>query len=141
MRALLAEHLAGVAAHSPPEGIHALDLDGLRAPSVTFWSAWDGAELVGCGALQELDATHGEVKSMRTAAAHLRRGVASALLEHLVAVARARGYARLSLETGVQPGFEPARTLYARHGFVRCGPFADYVEDGNSFFMTRGLER
>lgn len=94
---------------------------------------------MGCGALKELDPSHGEVKSMRTAAAHLRRGVASAVLRHLVEVARARGYARLSLETGVQPAFEPAHRLYARHGFTRCGPFADYVEDGYACFMTREL--
>lgn len=138
--ALLREHLDGVAEHSPPESIHALDLDGLRGPDVTVWSAWAGDEIVGCGALRELDATHGEIKSMRTAAGHLRRGVASAILRHLLDVARARGYRRLSLETGSQDGFLPARTLYARFGFVPCGPFGDYAEDPHSVFMTRTLE-
>ena len=138
--ALLAEHLAGVAEHSPPESIHALDLDGLRAPGVTFWSVWDGDELVGCGALQELDAGHGEIKSMRTAAAHRRRGVAAAVVAHILGEAGRRGYRRLSLETGVQDGFAPARALYARFGFEPCGPFADYGPDPNSAFMTRTLD-
>jgi len=136
---LLAEHLAGVALHSPPESIHALDLAGLRAPEVSFWSVWQGPTLVGCGALKELDPTHGEIKSMRTASSHLRRGVASAVLRHMLAVARERDYRRLSLETGSQEGFAPARALYARFGFEPCGPFDDYVEDPNSVFMTRTL--
>ncbi len=137
---LLQEHLASVVLHSPPESVHALDLDGLRAPDVTFWSAWQGPELVGCGALKQLDAGHGELKSMRTASAHLRRGVAAALLEHMLRVARERGYRRLSLETGSMEAFAPARALYARFGFEFCGPFADYVEDPYSVFMTRELE-
>lgn len=137
--ALLREHLDDVARHSPPESIHALDLAGLRGPDITFWSAWDGRELVGCGALRELDAGHAEVKSMRTASAHRRRGVAAAVLEHLLHVARERGYRRLSLETGSMAAFAPAHALYARFGFERCGPFADYVDDPNSIFMTRSL--
>jgi putative acetyltransferase len=138
--ALLREHLESVALHSPPESVHALDLDELRAPEVSFWGAWQGSELVGCGALLELDASHGELKSMRTASAHLRKGVAAALLEHMLHVARERGYRRLSLETGSQEAFAPARALYARFGFESCGPFADYVLDPNSAFMTRALE-
>jgi putative acetyltransferase len=139
--ALVREHLASVALHSPPESVHALDLEGLRAPDVRFWSVWQDSELLGCGALKELDATHGELKSMRTASPHLRRGVATALLEHMVNVARERAYLRLSLETGSMDAFAPARDLYARFGFQPCGPFADYVEDPNSVFMTLDLGR
>ena len=137
--ALLQEHLDAVSQISPPESVHALDLDGLRAPEVTFWSVWQGSTLAGCGALKELDAHHGEIKSMRTASSHLRTGVAAALLEHILHVARARGYRRLSLETGSQEAFAPARALYARFGFEPCGPFADYIDDPNSVFMTREL--
>lgn len=139
VHALLREHLAGVALHSPPESIHALDLDGLRAPGMSFWTAWDGEDLLACGALKELDATHGEVKSMRTAAAHLRKGAARAMLDHIVAEARHRGYRRLSLETGTAAAFKPAHRLYASTGFVPCGPFADYVDDPYSCFMTLEL--
>lgn len=137
--ALLDEHLADMALHSPPESIHALDLDALRAPGLSFWSAWDGEALLGCGALKALDASHGEIKSMRTAMAQRRRGVAAALLAHIMDEARRRGYARLSLETGTADAFAPARLLYARHGFRECAPFADYVEDPFSVFMTRAL--
>src|SRR6185503_11732379 len=105
---LLAEHLRCMAEVSPPESRHALNLDGLRKPDVTFWSVWQGCELVGCGALKELDAEHGEIKSMRTAAAHLRKGVASFILEHIILEAKRRGYRRLSLETGAMPYFTPA---------------------------------
>jgi putative acetyltransferase len=104
-----------------------------------MWSAWRGAELLGCGALKELDRSHGEVKSMRTAAAHLRKGVGSRILETIMEEARRRSYLRLSLETGSQPAFAPARALYARFGFLPCGPFGAYVEDPNSSFMTRVL--
>ncbi len=137
---LLQEHLESVVVHSPPESVHALDLEALRAPEVTFWSVWQGSELVGCGALKELAAGHGEIKSMRTASSHLRRGVAAALLEHVLNVARKRAYRRLSLETGSMEAFAPARALYARFGFAACGPFADYVDDPYSVFMTRELE-
>lgn len=137
--ALLNEHLADMAAVSPPESRHALDLDGLRRPEVTFWTVWDGPELVGCGALKALDAAHAEVKSMRTARAHHRRGIATRLLKHLIAEARQRGFSRLSLETGSMKFFEPAHRLYAKFGFRRCGPFVGYVEDSNSVFMTREL--
>lgn len=136
---LLGEHMRRIEAVSPPESRHALDLDGLRQSGITFWSAWRAAELLGCGALRELDATHAEIKSMRTAIRHLRSGVAAMLLEHLVAEAKQRGYRRLSLETGSMDYFEPARRLYEKFGFVRCGPFADYGADPNSVFMTREL--
>jgi len=134
--ALLREHLQGMADHSPPESIHALDVEGLKAPGITFWTIRDGSEVLGCIALKQLDERHGEIKSMRTASAHLRKGVGAALLEHLVAEARRRGYERLSLETGSGPGFEAAHALYRKFGFVECGPFADYREDPFSRFMT-----
>ena len=134
--ALLEAHLAFAAVHSPRESIHALDLARLRVPSITFWSAWDGETLVGCAALRELSPTHGEIKSMHTVAAHRGRGVARALLGHILDEARARHYERVSLETGSTPGFEPARSLYTRAGFVPCPPFADYREDAHSLCMT-----
>lgn len=137
--ALIGEHLQNMAQHSPPESIHALNLDRLRKPEITFWSAWEEGELLGCGALKELDALHGEVKSMRTASAHLRKGVAGRILQHVIEEARRRGYRRLSLETGSMAAFEPARRLYASFGFQECGPFADYVLDENSVFMTKEL--
>ncbi len=139
IRALLEEHLRNMRSISPPESVHALDLDGLRKPEVSFWTAWSGKELLGCGALKELDARHGEIKSMRTAAAHRRNGVGRAVLEHILEEARRRRYARLSLETGSQPEFEPARRLYASFGCGVGGPFEGYIEDPNSVFMTRNL--
>lgn len=139
VQALLEEHLRHMHSLSPPGSVHALDLAALRQPGVTFWSAWSGLALVGCGALKELDPLHGEVKSMRTAAGHRRTGVAQALLRHIIEVAVARGYRRLSLETGAQPAFEPARRLYERFGFQYCPPFDGYTEDPNSVFMTRTL--
>jgi putative acetyltransferase len=139
VRALLAEHLRGVAEHSPPESIHALDLDGLRKPEITFWTAWNDGELLGCGALKQLTAEHAEIKSMRTSSRHLRKGVARAILGHLLEEAERRCYRRLSLETGSMAAFEPARRLYASFGFTSCGPFADYFDDPNSVFMTREL--
>lgn len=138
--ALLEEHLRCMAAVSPPESRHALNLDGLRHPDVTFWSIWSGAELAGCGALKRLSDEHGEVKSMRTAYRHERKGVASRMLDHIVGEAKRRGYRRLSLETGSMNYFEPARRLYASQGFSFCEPFAPYVADPNSVFMTRVLE-
>lgn len=137
--ALLQEHLDWMHRISPPESVHALDLDALRRPDITFWTLWDGEALAGCGALRELAQGQGEVKSMRTAQTHLRRGVAARMLAHILAEARRRGYARLSLETGSMDYFAPARTLYARAGFSPCGPFGDYVDDPNSVFMTRTL--
>ena len=139
MIALLQEHLDWMRRTSPPESVHALDLDALRQPDIAFWTLWDGETLAGCGALRALDATHGEVKSMRTAQTHLRRGVAATMLDHILAEARRRGYARLSLETGSMAYFAPAHALYARAGFRPCAPFGDFVEDPNSVFMTRAL--
>lgn len=136
---LLREHLHSMTLHSPPESIHALDVDALRQPEITFWSAWDGDELMGCGAIKELDAEHGEIKSMRTATAHLRKGVAAALMRHILDEAQRRSYQRLSLETGSMEAFAPAHRLYASFGFKRCAPFADYLEDPYSIFMTKEL--
>lgn len=136
---LIMEHLQGMKLNSPPESIHALNLEQLRQPNITFWSAWNGKDLLGCGALKELDAKHGEIKSMRTSSAHLRTGVAKRLLQHIINVAKERGYARLSLETGSMDAFAPARKLYTSFGFDYCEPFSDYIEDPNSVFMTKEL--
>ena len=138
--ALLETHLAHMRAISPPESVHALDLDKLRQPEITFWTIWNGDDLVGCGALKELDPSHGEIKSMRTAAAHLRKGVAAAMLEHVINESRRRGYRRLSLETGSGPGFDAALAFYEKHGFTYCGPFAEYTDDPFSRFMTLELD-
>jgi putative acetyltransferase len=119
--------------------VHALDLDQLRQPGVTFWSAWEGPLLLGCGALKELDPQHGEVKSMRTPAALRRRGAGRAILQHIVEVAHARSYTRLSLETGAMDAFQPAQRLYQSFGFRYCPPFGEYGEDPNSVFMTLQL--
>ena len=137
---LLAEHLSDMHVHSPPESVHALDLDGLRKPDITFWSIWTEAnELVGCGALKELDKTHGEIKSMRTRAAFRGQGAGKLMLRHILGEAERRGYRRLSLETGSMAAFDPARRLYESPGCERCGPFADYILDPNSVFMTLEL--
>jgi putative acetyltransferase len=136
---LLEDHLQSMTVHSPPESIHALDLAGLTRPEITFWSVWEEGELLGCGALKELDARHGEIKSMRTAAAHLRKGVARRMLVYIIYEARRRGYERLSLETGSMDTFAAARRLYARFGFEPCDPFGEYVLDPYSVFMTREL--
>ena len=134
---LLRSHLQNLATVSPPESMHALGIEALKKPDITFWSVWDGEELMGCGALKQLDPQHGELKSMRTAAAHLRRGVASRLVEHMIEEAKRRKYRRLSLETGAGTAFAPAHALYGRFGFCRCGPFGEYIQDPNSVFMTR----
>ena len=139
IRALLAEHLHNMHQISPPESVHALDLSGLLKPEITFWTIWSNSELLGGGALNELTPTHGEIKSMRTSSAHRRQGVARAMLQHIMAEARRRSYARLSLETGSMPAFEPARRLYESFGFTYCPPFADYPDDPNSVFLTRTL--
>lgn len=139
VHALLTDHLADMHATSPIESVHALDLDALRAPGVTFWTAWDGATLVGCAALKELAPDRGEIKSMRTADVARGRGIGARLLTFVLDEARLRGYRRLSLETGSQAFFAPARRLYARHGFLDCPPFGDYSLDPNSVFMTREL--
>jgi putative acetyltransferase len=137
--ALLREHLQNMTLHSPPESVHALGLEALRRPEITLWSVWQDTELLGCGALKELDAEHGEIKSMRTAAAHLRKGVAARLMHHILEEAERRRYRRISLETGSGEAFAPARSLYTQFGFQPCGPFADYAEDPYSVFMTREL--
>ena len=139
IHALLEEHLRNMYELSPPESVHALDLTSLRKPDVTFWTLWSDGELLGCGALKELDRSHGEIKSMRTAMEHRRKGVARAMLEHIIGEAQRRRYARLSLETGSQPAFEPARRLYESFGFTYCPPFGDYRDDPNSVFLTRVL--
>ena len=136
---LLEEHLQSMREHSPPESVHALDLNALRKPEITFWTAWDGKELLGCGALKALDSTHAEIKSMRTATKHLRKGVALSIMQVILAEAKKRAYRRLSLETGSMAAFIPARTMYARLGFQLCGPFQGYVEDRHSVFMTKEL--
>ena len=141
IHALLNEHLQGMYALSPPESVHALDLDRLRVPAITFWSAWEGELLLGCGALRELDSAHGEVKAMRTPNALRRTGAGRALLMHIIKVAHSRRYQRLSLETGSGDAFKPAQTLYASAGFVFCGPFGDYVQDPFSVFMTLRLSQ
>ena len=136
---LLEEHLRCMAEVSPPESRHALNVDGLRSPDVTFWTIWSGDELAGCGALKELDPRHGEIKSMRTAQKHQRHGVGSAMVRHIIAEAERRGYHRLSLETGSMDYFEPARKLYRRFGFTACPPFGNYREDPNSVYLAREL--
>lgn len=137
--ALLRLHLEEMHAWSPPESVHAMPIERLRGPDVTFYSAWAGERLAACGAIKQLDPTHGELKSMRADPQFRGRGAGKAVLHHLIAVARQRGYARLSLETGAPDQFLPARRLYAAHGFVECGPFGDYAEDPFSVFMTRDL--
>ncbi len=136
----LQEHLDEMNEITPPESVHALDLETLRSPDITFWSAWEGDELVGCGALKELDSKSGEIKSMRTAKAYRRRGVASKILEHIITEAEGRAYNYLNLETGAMPEFAPARSLYRRYGFEYRGPFAEYIDDPNSVFMTKKLD-
>lgn len=139
VHALLTAHLDFTAGESPPESRHALDLDSLRVPEISFWSAWDDDGILGCCALGELDSHHGEIKSMHTAHRYRGKGIAARLLKHVISVAKTRCYNRLSLETGSMDAFAPARALYARHGFVLCGPFANYREDPYSNFMTLEL--
>ena len=136
IRRLIARHLQGMQANSPPESVHALDIDRLRAPGVTFWSAWIGDEIAGCGALKRLGDGQGEIKSMRVADAFLGQGVGRGILDHLIAHARAAGLQSLWLETGSAPAFVPALTLYESAGFVRCGPFGAYTADPFSIFMS-----
>ncbi|WP_248959241.1 GNAT family N-acetyltransferase [Sphaerisporangium perillae] len=135
----LGEHVQEMRSITPPESVHALDLDGLRKPEVTFWSVMDGDTLVGCGAIKRLDAGHAEVKSMRTTPRRKRSGIASLLLEHIITEAKRMGFTRLSLETGADEFFLPARKLYEKLGFDYCEPFADYQPDPNSVFMTQAL--
>ncbi|MFH1599784.1 MAG: GNAT family N-acetyltransferase [Pseudomonadota bacterium] len=140
VRELLAGHLAQMLTMSPACSVHALDLERLRQPGIRVWTAWEGEHLLGCGALKELTPVHGEIKSMRTADTHRGKGVGRAMLAHLLAVARERGYERVSLETGATPAFLPALRLYESAGFQRCAPFADYREDPHSVYMTRLLD-
>ena len=137
---LLLDHRQSMFLHSPPESVHALDIEGLRGADITFWTARENGRLLGCGALKELGLRHGEIKSMRTAPAHLRKGVARHILDHMIGEAKKRGYKRLSLETGSAAAFESAQRLYASFGFEFCGPFGDYVEDPFSVFMTREID-
>lgn len=137
--ALLTEHLSDMYATSPAESVHALDPDALAVPTITFWTAREGETLLGCVALQCLDDEHVELKSMRTATAARRRGVAGRLLDHVLAEARARGHARISLETGTEDYFAAARALYLTRGFTETGPFGSYVLDPHSVFLTRTL--
>jgi putative acetyltransferase len=139
IQALLQEHMDDMHSSSPPESVHALDLDALRHPNITFWTAWDNDELLGCGALKQLSQEHAELKSMRTARTQLRKGVARTMLRHILSVAQARGFQRISLETGTPAPFVAAQKLYASEGFVACGPFANYVLDPYSLFMTKAL--
>ncbi|MBP2703936.1 GNAT family N-acetyltransferase [Microbispora sp. RL4-1S] len=135
----LLEHVREMRSITPPESKHALDIDALRRPGVTFWTVRDGDAVVGCGAIKALDGGHAELKSMRTASSRKRAGIASLLLEHIIAEAGRMGFARLSLETGAAAFFLPARRLYEKFGFAYCEPFGDYRPDPNSVFMTRRL--
>lgn len=139
VHALLREHVENMYEITPPESVHALDLDALRAPDVTFWTVWEESELLGCGALRQLSGHEGEIKTMRTPARKRRRGAGRAVLVHMITEAKARGYRRLYLETGSMDAFAPARRLYESTGFVPCGPFGPYQEDPNLFFMTLSL--
>jgi putative acetyltransferase len=136
---LLQIHLTSARAETAPGSAHALDLTGLQSPDISFWTIWEGEALLGVGALKRLSSDHGEVKSMHTAQSARRRGVGSAMLQHIIATARKSGMSRLSLETGSWEYFRPARALYRSHGFAECGPFADYVPDPNSVFMSLDL--
>lgn len=138
-QALLRLHLSGMHADSPPGHVFALDLSGLKAPGVTVWSAWSDGEVIGIGALRQIDAEAGEVKSMRTHPSHLRRGVAAALLERIISEARAKGLRRLSLETGSGPAFDPALALYRKRGFTDGEPFAEYRRSDFNQFLHLAL--
>jgi putative acetyltransferase len=141
VRDLIAQHLAFASEHTPPEDVHALDVDGLLDAAITFFSCRLDDQVLGVGALRELDDGHGEIKCMHTARAARGQGIGMAMLQHLIAVARGRGLRRLSLETGSMTAFEPARALYARAGFSVCGPFGGYTESPNRTFMTLELDR
>jgi putative acetyltransferase len=139
VQSLIAEHLSGMQSNSPPGHVNALAIQNLRAPSVTFWSAWLDGILCGCGALKELDRLTGEVKSMRTRSAFLRRGVGQAILDEIVRTGHRRGYSRLLLETGTGAAFEPAHALYRRNGFEWSGPFGEYTATDFNVFMSKVL--
>lgn len=136
---LLEIHAGGMLANSPPGTCHFLDLSGLKTPDITFLSAWEGETLMGIGAVKALDAETGEIKSMRTAQAALARGVGTAILQHIIGLAQARGYTALKLETGTGTAFDAAHALYARHGFVPCPPFADYAATEFNRFLALPL--
>lgn len=136
---LLQEHLDDMKATSPPESVHALNLEALKDPSVYFWTIWDEKVLAGCGAFKKLDQQHAEIKSMRTSSLYKKKGVASKLLIHIIEQAKLSGITRLSLETGSMDYFLPAHRLYLKHGFNFCAPFSDYEEDPNSKFMSLDL--
>jgi putative acetyltransferase len=135
VKTLLARHLEGMHATSPPGHVFALDWSGLQQPEISFYALWEGEELLGFGALKQLEPRAGEIKSMRTADAHLRNGVAATILEHIIAEARQRGYTRLSLETGSGPAFDPALELYRKHGFTEGGAFGDYEKSPFNQFL------
>ena len=139
VEALLNEHVQNMYDITPRESVHVFAIDQLRKPDIMFWTAWSDEELMGCGALRELSKSHGEVKSMRTASQHLRKGVAREILQTILAEARRRNYIRVSLETGAAKEFEPAQKLYESFGFQQCSPFGDYKDDPNSIFMTLEL--
>jgi len=139
VQALLEHHVRTARAQTGRGSAHALDLSGLQTPDIRFWSAWDGDEVVGVGALKQLTPRHGEIKSMHTLETRRRSGVGSAMVTHILEAARAMGIERVSLETGSWPYFEPARAFYRRNGFVECPPFGDYNPDPNSVFMTLEL--
>lgn len=139
VQGLVSEHLQGMHSNSPPGHVHALALESLRRPEVTFWSVWQNQALCGCGALQELDGVTGEIKSMRTRAAYLRRGVGQFVLDEIIQTAVGRGYRRLYLETGTGPGFAAAHALYQKNGFAWCGAFGDYVATDFNVFMSRDI--
>ena len=139
--ALLRIHVTTARSQTAPGSAHALDLTQLQSPDISFWTIWEGQTLLGFGALKRLSAAHGEAKSMHTAQAMRRRGAGSAMLRHIIDVARERGMSRLSLETGASQYFAPARSFYKSHGFKECAPFADYVLDPNSVFMSLDLRR
>jgi len=132
----LEDHLQNMIDVTPPGSVHALDIEALKKPDITFWSVWDDSLLIGCGALKEIGAQHGEIKSMRTASSYLGKGVASHLLDYILTEARRRKYRRVSLETGSFDAFKPARNLYTKFGFTYCEPFAGYSKDPNTVFMT-----
>ena len=138
---VLVRHISTARAETAPGSAHALDLKGLQSADVTFWSAWEGDNLIAVGALKRLSSTHGEVKSMHTVETQRRGGIGTAMLRHIIDVARTMGLTRLSLETGSWAYFNPARSLYRKHGFAECGPFGDYVADSNSVFMTLELDK
>jgi putative acetyltransferase len=139
VHALIAEHLHGMHSNTPPEHVNALALESLMRPEITFWTVWDGNSLCGCGALKELSSEAGEIKSMRTRAAHLRKGVGQTVLNEILNVAQRRAYRTLFLETGTGPAFEAAHALYEKNGFSWCGPFGDYLATDFNVFMSREM--